>query len=93
LKELISTRSFKRTFIQKLPIKCFQEDFTLAGIRLNVIIFEIGFVKRRCTFAWFQAFGFLNPEDETDRLSRNVGNKLPLLTNRAICNTLIYVLW
>ena len=24
-------------------------------------------------------FGFLNPEDGTDRLSRNVGTKLPLL--------------
>jgi hypothetical protein len=26
------------------------------------------------------SFGFLNPEDGTDILSRNVGNKLPLLT-------------
>jgi hypothetical protein len=24
-------------------------------------------------------FGFLNPEDGTDKLSRNVGKKLPLL--------------
>jgi hypothetical protein len=26
------------------------------------------------------SFGFLNPEEGTDRLSRNVGKKLPLLT-------------
>jgi hypothetical protein len=25
------------------------------------------------------SFGFLNPEDGTDRLSRNVGKELPLL--------------
>jgi hypothetical protein len=49
--ESISTHLFKTAFIQKLPIKCFQEDITLAIIKLNVIILEIGFVKRRCAFA------------------------------------------
>jgi len=35
--------------------------------------------RRFGTICRYYPFGFLNPEDGTDGLSRNVGNELPLL--------------
>jgi len=46
----------------------------LLTFRDNLSVPSLGFKNRKK-----YSFVFLNPEDGTDRLSRNVGKKLPLL--------------
>jgi len=56
-----------------------------------------GFSFRREVYENDASFLFLIPEDGTDRLSRNVGKKLPLLaaqlTNRAQFSNMQYHRW